>query len=64
MKKNLLYAALLSPALLYLMAVGDGSGSSAASQTASETKDDHDGHQDEGHKEGEDAQAARRTCEA
>ena len=57
MKKNLLYAALLSPALLYLMAVGDGSGSSAASQTASETKDDHDGHQDEGHKEGEDAQA-------
>ena len=57
MKMNLLYAALLSPALLYLAACsGDASNSAAANQTAQETDDDHaeshdgddDNHEEEG----------------
>ena len=61
MKKNLLYAALISPALLYMITVGGaGSGPSAASQIAPDAKDDHaahGGHEDEGQDMGADAHA-------
>ena len=56
MKKNLFYAAILSPAFLYLAACGNGApASSDANQTALETDDEHEeadgehaGHEEDG----------------
>ena len=47
MKLNLFYAALLSPALLYLSACGnDASDSSGANRTPPQAEDGHDDHED------------------
>lgn len=54
MKKNLFYAAILSPAFLYLAACGNGApASSDANQTALETNDEHEeaGGEHAGHEE-------------